>query len=335
MANPTLSDIARATHTSISTVSRVLSGSPASGRISAETRQRVIDTARTMGYRPNLVARSLRTRRTNTVALIVSDIANPWFGQLASMIEKLLHQRGYGLMLCNSGEDPQREAEYLRLLVPRGIDGLIVVPLLRDSETLHQHVPPRLPIVVLDRPIAGVEASVSTDSRQLAGMLAGALEAAGVRRVVLAAGPEHVVTHRIRTEAIESRFTVVARHRGPATRETGLAAGEAFARLDAASYDAAVATNNVLGQGLLLAGLTPPILGTFDSLPMSELLPVPVITADQDLADLAQGCVDELLRQLKDPPDVAAPIELVGRLHANPAFRGRFPAVAPLLTPQA
>src|SRR3954451_11943852 len=128
--SPTLTDIAKATNTSVSTVSRVLAGGAGSQRISPETRARVREAATRLGYRPNLLARSLRTRRSHTVALLVSDIANPWFGLLASTIEKKLHDNGYSLFLCNSAEDLKREAEYLNLLPQKGIDGLILVPLL-------------------------------------------------------------------------------------------------------------------------------------------------------------------------------------------------------------
>src|SRR5271170_5222233 len=125
----TLHDIARETKTSISTVSRVLSGGPAAKKISAITAQRVRQAAERLGYRPNLIARSLRTRKTNTIALLVSDISNPFFAQIGSQIEQSLSRQGYSLMLCNSGEDAEREAEYLQLLVQKGIDGLIIVPL--------------------------------------------------------------------------------------------------------------------------------------------------------------------------------------------------------------
>ena len=112
---PTLVDIARETNTSVSTVSRVLAGGVIANRISKETRERVQLAATRLGYRPNLVARTLRTRRSNTIALLVSDIANPFYAQIASLIEQRLHQHGYSLMLCNSGENPTREVEYLQL----------------------------------------------------------------------------------------------------------------------------------------------------------------------------------------------------------------------------
>ena len=98
---PTLTDIAKATNTSVSTVSRVLAGGTVSQRISPETRARVREAASRLGYKPNLLARSLRTRRSHTVALLVSDIANPFFGRLASLIEQSLHGHGYSLILCN------------------------------------------------------------------------------------------------------------------------------------------------------------------------------------------------------------------------------------------
>ncbi|HTW94431.1 MAG TPA: LacI family DNA-binding transcriptional regulator [Tepidisphaeraceae bacterium] len=120
----TLSDIARETRTSISTVSRVLAGGTAARRISRATADRVRAAAQRLGYRPNLVARSLRTRKSDTIALLISDISNPFFGQIGNLIEQSLHRHGYSLMLCNSGEDPQREVEYLQLLAQKAIGGL-------------------------------------------------------------------------------------------------------------------------------------------------------------------------------------------------------------------
>src|SRR5438046_2867733 len=130
-ATPTLVDIARETNTSVSTMSRVLAGGSSSERISADTRGRVLHVAKKLGYRPNLLARGLRTRQTYTIAFLVSDIANPFFGRIASLVEQALHRHGYSLMVCNSCEDPELEEEYLNLLPSKGLDGLILVPLLR------------------------------------------------------------------------------------------------------------------------------------------------------------------------------------------------------------
>ena len=320
---PTLLDIARDTGTSVSTVSRVLAGGSGSERISTVTRQRVLAAAQRLGYRPNLVARSLRTRRSNTVALLVSDIANPWFGQIASLVEQRLHQHGYSLMLCNSGEDAELEREYLRLLPAKGIDGLIVVPLSPTREALMESLPPGLPVVVLDRPIPGIPASVWSDQEQAAGLLCDALLRVGVRRVGLVMGPQHVVTHRRRAEAVAKCFEVIASHEGPAQKETGRSA---FIRFLSASPDAIVCTNNFLGQGVLdsIAQIENPlVIGCFDEVPMIHLLPIPIACSVQDVAGLAEGCVRLLLPQLQGSREPQEEIVLPATLITNPAFRAR------------
>ncbi len=320
----TLQDIAAETQTSVSTVSRVLAGGDLARRISHATRQRVIEAAKRMGYRPNLLARSLRTRRTHTIGLLVSDIANPWFGQLASLIEQSLRRHGYSLILGNSGEDPQVEATYLRLMPQRGIDGLIVVPLARSKRTLMEHLPAKLPLVVLDRPIPGIPNCIATNQDQLVNQLCDTLHNAGVRRVALVRGPSHIVTHRRRAEIVSERFEVVAEYEGPAQKQTGR---QALIRFNAVQPDAIVCTNNFLGQGLIDAIDqidSPPIVACFDEIPMIHLLPIPVVCSNQDVPMLAEACVARLLlllegQQVREP----APMVLPARVITNRAFNER------------
>ena len=318
----TLVDIARETNTSVSTVSRVLAGGMGARRISEATRERVVEAAARLGYRPNLVARSLRTRRSHTVALLLSDIANPWFGQIASLVEQSLHRHGYSLMLCNSAEDPAREQEYLRLLPSKGIDGLILVPLTRSKKALLDQLPPDLPLVILDRPIPGIAASVSSDPEQSASILCDALERAGIRSVALVAGPRHVVTHRRRAEIVASRFKVLATHEGPAQRDTGR---QAFIKFLQYQPEAVVCTNNFLGQGII-DGMADaehgtPVIGVFDEIPMMHLLPIPIVASVQDVTMLAEGCVQQLLPQLRGEKGKGEPVVLEARAVANARFQ--------------
>ena len=330
---PTLVDIAKATHTSVSTVSRVLAGGVIANRISKETRERVEAAARELGYRPNLIARTLRTRRSNTVALLVSDIANPFFAQMASLIEHGLHSHGYSLMLCNSGEDMEREAEYLRLLDQKGVDGLILVPILSDRDRLLQHISPRLPLVVLDRPIAGISATVSSDQAQAARILCEALHHRGVRRVALVCGPSHVITHRTRADMVRGCFTVVAQCEGPSMKETGRRAHDEFAAQLTEPPDAIICTNNALAQGVMEAMTAteaqhdpPVVVGVFDEVPMMHLLPLPIIASMQDIRLLAEGCVRQLLPLLPGQSAVDGsaptpePMIFPARIVMNPAF---------------
>lgn len=320
---PTLIDIAKATHTSVSTVSRVLAGGAVAQRIGADTRARIREVAARLGYKPNLLARSLRTRRSHTIALLVSDIANPFFGRLASLIEQSLHGHGYSLVLCNSGEDLQLEKEYLTLLPQKGIDGLMLVPLVRTRKALQELIPPKLPIVLLDRPIPGISACVSSDQDQLSQMVADALNQAGVKRIVLVCGPLHVVTHRKRVDFMEKRFQVITRHEGPAQRETGRMA--ALRSLDD-KPDAFVCTNNFIGQGVIESlGEVPhaPIIALVDELSMLEGLALPVVAAMQDVPLMAESAVDLLLRQLQGDENKIKPVVLQSRLTINQAFQAR------------
>ena len=320
--SPTLVDIARETHTSVSTVSRVLSGGAMANRISKETRQRVQEAASRLGYRPNLLARSLRTRRTYTIALIVSDIANPFFGQIGSLVERSLAKHGYSLMLCNSAEDAEKEGDYLRMITAKGIDGLIVVPLARTKKAIMQFVPESLPLVILDRPIPGIASSVATDQDQIANVLCDALDTAGVEQVALLCGPQHIVTHRRRCEILTQRFDVRAMFEGPAQKATGRQAFIKFAEV-LSDIQAIVCTNNFLAQGVidLLGEIErPPIVGVFDEVPMMQLLRVPIVSSNQDIPALAEGCVTQILKLLEGREQTVEPILLTGKAVTNKAF---------------
>jgi LacI family transcriptional regulator len=320
---PTLVDIARETNTSVSTVSRVLSGGAMANRISKETRDRVKDAAERLGYRPNLLARSLRTRRTYTVGLIVSDIANHFFGQIGSLIERSLARHGYSLMLCNTGEDIQRETDYLRMMTAKGIDGLILVPLTRSKKALHQYIPESLPLVILDRPIPGVPSSVASDLDQCAEILCDTLERAGIKKIGLVCGPQHVITHRRRCEIIASRFEVLGLHEGAAQRETGR---QAFLKFIDLNPDAIVCTNNFLAQGVidsLVNVEASPVIGVFDEIPMMHLIPIPIACSMQDIPMLAESCVTQLLKLLENSDQPVEPISLNARVVTNRAFQVR------------
>jgi len=306
-------------------VSRVLSGA-GGGKVSEAVRRRVEEVARRLGYRPNLIARSLRKGKTNTVALLLPDIANPWFGAIASLVEQSLHRHGYTLMLANSGEDPDREAEYLALLPQKGIDGLIVAPLLRSRKALDQLLPEELPLVVFDRPVPGVKACVSTDPAQQTGILADTLERVGVKKVAMVSGPAHIVTHRVRDELIARRFNVIARHEGPAQQETGR---QAFIRFLSLRPDAIVCTNNFLGEGVIDAIEKiedPPIIACYDQIAMMHLLPLPIVCSVQDVPLMSEKCVELLLAQLEGRPGPAEPIELQARCVTNQRFQSLSPA---------
>jgi LacI family transcriptional regulator len=119
----TMADVAREAGVSLMTVSRVVNDK---GEISAATRERVMQVIERLGYRPSGIARGLVTQRTGTVGLVVPDIANPFFSDLAGGAEDKAYAEGYSIFLCNTKEDPQREVATLESLAEKRVDGLIV-----------------------------------------------------------------------------------------------------------------------------------------------------------------------------------------------------------------
>ena len=120
----TMSDVARRVGVSKQTVSAVINGKPG---ISAETIARVQQAVADLGYQPNLVASSLRLGYTNTIGLLLTNVANPWFAELARGVEDVALARGYSVMLCNTYDDPAKFALYLKVFVRQHTAGIIGV----------------------------------------------------------------------------------------------------------------------------------------------------------------------------------------------------------------
>src|SRR6266851_6769562 len=120
-----IKDVAEAAGVSTATVSRVLSNGL---HVRPEVRERVMVAVERLGYRPNLLARSLRSQQTNTIGLIVSDIRNPFFTSISRAVEDTAYEQGFSLILCNTDENPEKEAIYLNLMHDENVAGIIMSP---------------------------------------------------------------------------------------------------------------------------------------------------------------------------------------------------------------
>ncbi|GLR83649.1 LacI family DNA-binding transcriptional regulator [Bradyrhizobium iriomotense] len=137
----TLKDVAQAARVSVSTASRALTGT---GLTSERTQQRLMHIARELGYRPNPIARGLKTGQSRLVALLVHNLTNASFQVMAEVVQARLKALGYQMLLCIGGDDPQQESDTLTTLVDHRIDGLIVVPTGKNGaqlKTLAKDVP--------------------------------------------------------------------------------------------------------------------------------------------------------------------------------------------------
>ncbi len=162
MARVRIQDVAEKAGVSTATVSHVINETRF---VREETRQRVLAAIDTLNYQPSAIARGLATNSTQTIGLVISDIANPFFTAVARGVEDEVNQFGYHTIFSNTDEDPKREDEYLRLLSARQIDGLIIAPTGVPSARLSRMADAETPIVLLDRELPGLDAPlVSVDN---------------------------------------------------------------------------------------------------------------------------------------------------------------------------
>lgn len=169
--NVTVRDVAAAAGVSPATASRALSGHTS---VDPQLARRVQRASAELGYRTNVLARALRTRRTDTIGMVVPSISNPYFVATVEAVEQVLADSGRALLLCDAREDVCVEASRIDLLIDRMVDGLIVVPVEAEgSAAALERASQQLPVVQLDRFVD----SVATD-------FVGSDNAAGVRACV-------------------------------------------------------------------------------------------------------------------------------------------------------
>jgi len=148
MGRITIRDVADRAGVSRQTVSRAINDKPG---IDPQTRERVLAVARELGYRPSTLARGLKTNRTSTIGLVVPDIANPFFAEIARGASEVAYGVDYSVLLCNTDEGPEREWATLHMLEAHRVDGLLLVSSRLPDEQLREAIERYAPIVVVNR----------------------------------------------------------------------------------------------------------------------------------------------------------------------------------------
>lgn len=156
MKEVTIKDIASAAGVSISTVSRVVNGNYP---VSKEVREKVEEVMRRLDYRPNAIARSLRSQKTNLVALVIADLSNPFFMEIAKGLEERMAEMGYHLVIASSGGKVKKERELLDTLIEKRIDGLVIASSDNSGDQINKCMQAGIPVVLVDRIIPDVSAS--------------------------------------------------------------------------------------------------------------------------------------------------------------------------------
>jgi LacI family transcriptional regulator len=315
---PTLKDVAQLAGVGTMTASRVVTGV---GYVSSETRTKVEAAISQLAYIPNHQARSLRSSRSGTIALIVSDITNPYFTTLARGVEDAARPSGSLLLLGSSDESEEEELRYMNLLVQKGVDGVILVPSHLGTSAIALAQSRGIPVAAVDR--RGPEGidCVRCDSEKAAQELAQLLLDKGHRSAGILGGTEGITTFedRIRgfTRAFEKGGGKCQLTRGEMEVESGQEAARMF-MLSNQAPTCFFSVNNFLAIGALKEiqelGMAVPqdisVVG-FDDLP-SSMLAFPFLTvAAQPAYDLGYRAASLLLERIEQP-DLPPRHEILG-----------------------
>jgi len=188
----TIHDVAKLAGVAPITVSRVINNS---GYVSDKTREKVQAAISELGYVPNILARSLRSKRTNTIALVFTDITNPFFTIMARGVEDTASFAGFNVIICNTDESQEKEDNYILLLLQKQVDGILLVPAGSNTKSIKVIHEQDTPLVILDRRVSSSNVDiVRGDSEGGAYQLTKYLIDLGHRRIAIISGPCNVST---------------------------------------------------------------------------------------------------------------------------------------------
>ncbi len=329
----TIRDVAQRAGVSKSTVSHVLNGTR---YVRPELAERVRRAMAELNYTPNQLARSLRRKTTHTIGLITPDNANPFFAQVAQAVEEVCFRRGYTVLLGNAAGDPARELHYIRVMVEKQVDGLIVAASGLHSEHLRPSVLGQIPVVLVDRSLPGLDVDrVVADHRRGGRLATEYLLSLGHRHIACIAGPadisagnERLAGYREALEGAQLPMVPSLVVEGAFDLASGYRAMQRLLELPEPPT-AVFAANDQMALGALRAlreaGISVPqgcsVIG-YDDTPLASYVHPPLTTVHQPVARLGHLAAETLLARLAEPDRPVQyhvlPVELVVRESCGP-----------------
>lgn len=304
---PTIGDVARSAGVSVTTVSRVLREQP---DVSAATRARVREVIETLGYRPSPIARALVAGRSRVLVLLVNDIANPFYPQLAKSVEEEAKTAGYSVVICNTADRTPETRRCVERLLAQGIDGVIHASVARDERAVLGLIVDKRRIVFANRRPSDPGVSyVVSDNEQGAADLTRHLLSLGHRRIGFIAGPDYARNALERRSGFRRAMTEVAGAEplvveGDFSADSGRAAVLGWIGQEHPPT-AIIAVNDASALGALGAlsrsNLKSPqdvAVAGFDGTQLSSSPLIRLTTVDQHIGRLGRRAVRLLLKQL-------------------------------------
>src|SRR5437588_2498685 len=317
-----IKDVAEAAGVSTATVSRVLTNGL---HVRTELRERVMAEVERLGYRPNLVERSLRSQQSTTIGLIVSDIRNPFFTSLSRAIEDTTYEQEYSIILCNTDENPEKEAIYLNLMQDTGVAGVIISPTRQTVANFSSSNFP-FPIVVVDRSVPNGDVdTVLLDNIDAAYRLTTHLIEQGYKQIgalctEMSTGLERQLGYEkaLRAHGLAPKSEYMKYL--PPKADAGYSAALKMIDLPEPP-DALFTVNSLLAAGALQAirerDLTIPddlALVTFDETTWASLVQPAITLIDQPTYEIGKEAAELLLQRIADPGRPTRQVILKGQL---------------------
>ena len=330
----TIKHVAARAGVSFTTVSHVLNGTR---RVSDSARERVERAVAEMGYAPSAVARALKMSETCILGVLVPNITNPFFAELTRGIEDCCRRTDYSVFLCNSDDDPARQARYLQTLLERRVDGLLLAAAAGEASALAQRLASmRVPTVVVDRAIPGFAADlVRVDHQGGARLAVEHLRSLGHRAIACLSGPSEFAVSRARVAGWREAMAQAAIDIDPGWLLEGdfsAAAGHALALrlLERGDVSAIFASNDLLAIGALRAaaerGVAVPaalsVIG-FDGIDLGAYAYPALTTVGHPIRAMGEAAAEVLIARIAEGPaacrEVVLPAQLLMRESTGPA----------------
>lgn len=304
-----IKDVAKACGVTAGTVSRALNGKTG---VSPKLKAKIIQTATELGYRRNVLASSLPTSRSHLIGLVVPDITNPYYSQIAKGVSDELRHHGYFTILCSTNRSRRDEKSYFDMLCDSRVDGVIIASVTAQPQDLQIFKDYGIRVMALENPLGKNVSCVTNDNYQGACELFEHIVKAGFERLVFALGSPHVYTSLERLRACRD---VLAKNNMPhkllAVEVTGSTFEDAFANAHKVfehQPDAVFAINDLCALAFMQyakkAGLKVPDdvkIAGFDDLPIAPLMRVPLTTVHQHKSKLGAKAAQTLLYELEHP----------------------------------
>jgi LacI family transcriptional regulator len=311
----TLRDVARRAGVHAGTASRALNPETRS-LVNQATAARVMLAASELGYRPNSIARGLKTNRSFTIGVLLPDLTNPLFPPIVRSIEDALAEAGYTALLANSDNDPEKERLHFETLKSRQVEGFIMATAQRDHPLIEDAIAADVPIVLVNRTVDSSRAfAVITDDRRGCALAVDHLVGLGHTKIAHIVGPERYSTGRARrrgfTEAMRKAGVEVNRNLVRFTETFVESEGaRVFRELldDGENFTAVVAGNDLLALGcydvMAEVGLSCPedvsVVG-YNDIPFLDKLRPPLTTIRVAHYEIGLRATELLLSRLQDP----------------------------------